>query len=172
MGVVSREHAVGHRLLDFGLLPVSTHKTFLGDLLGYFPASSRSKPKAADAALVPAEVMGELVTQGSLDLAGKEVAVVAEVALQRVAIDHDPVLVAFAGDTVPVVHAVGAMLGAEIGDDDRDVLEHLLKFLRQRVDGVGDEGFELVEVRGVGHASNRRDLGASECSVGRCGRCS
>ena len=80
-----------------------------------------SESEAADAALVPAEVVGELVAQGPLDLAGEQLAVVAEVALEGVAVDHDPVLVAFAGDAVAEVLAVGVVLGAEVGDDDRDL---------------------------------------------------
>ena len=65
--------------------------------------------------------MGELVAQGALDLAGEQRPVVAEVPFQRVAVDHDPVLVVFAGDAVAEVLAVGVDLGAEVGDDDRDL---------------------------------------------------
>lgn len=101
-------------------------------------------------------MVGELVAQGALDLTGKQCAIVAEVPFQRVLVDDDAVLVTFASDAVAVVHAVGVVLGAEVGDDDRDLLQHLLELLRQGVDRVGDEGFELVEVRGVGHAINRR----------------
>ena len=86
------------------------------------PLARTSEAEAADAALVPAEVVGELVAQGALDLAGEQVAIVAEVPFQGVAVDDDPVLVAFAGDAVAVVLAVGVVLGTEVGDDDRDAL--------------------------------------------------
>ena len=78
----------------------------------------------------------------------------AEVALQRVAVDDDPVLVVFAGDAVAEVLAVGVHLGAAIGDDDRDLGQHRLEFLGQPVDRVDDQGLELVEVGyrlGIGH---------------------
>ena len=46
------------------------------------------------------------MAQGPLDLPGEQIAVVAEVAFQRVAVDDDPVLVAFARDAVAEVLAV------------------------------------------------------------------
>src|SRR5918997_897205 len=57
-------------------------------------APKPSEPELAHALLGPAEVMGELVAQRALDLAGEQLGVVAEVALERVLIDHDAVLVA------------------------------------------------------------------------------
>ena len=89
-------------------------------------------------------MVGELVAQRLLDLAGEQLAVVAEVAFERVAVDHDPVLEAIPRDAVAEVLAVGAALRAELGDDDRHALQHPLEFLRQGVDRVGDQGFELV----------------------------
>ena len=74
----------------------------------------------------------------------------AEISFQRVPVDHDPVLVGFAGDAVAVVLAVGASLGAPVGDDDRDLLQDTLEFLRQSVDRVGNqrlEAFLLVTCR-------------------------
>ena len=90
--------------------------------------------------------MGELVTKGDLDLFREQVAVVAEVPFEGVAVDHDPVLVAFAGDPVAVVLAVGAFLGPEVGDDDRDARQHLLELVGQAVDRVGDQRFERIEL--------------------------
>src|SRR5690349_19952350 len=52
-----------------------------------------SESESADAPLVPAQVMGELMAQGPLDLAVEKVGLMPEVAFERVAIDHDPVLV-------------------------------------------------------------------------------
>ena len=91
-------------------------------------------------------MVGELVAQGLLDLAGEQLAVVAEVPLERVAVDHDPVLVAFGGDPVAEVLAVGVPLGAEVGDDHRHPLQQPLELLREGVDRVGHEGLEAVRL--------------------------
>lgn len=88
-----------------------------------------SEAEASHASLIPAEVVSKLVTQGPLDLAGKQIPVVAKVTLQRVAIDDDPVLIAFARDAIPEVLAVGVLLGSEIGDYDRNVRQHLLELV-------------------------------------------
>ena len=101
------------------------------------------------------------MTQGSLDLAGEQVSVVAEVALQRVAVDDDPVLIAFASQTVSEVVTVRMRLGTEIGDHHRDVRQNLLEFVGQPVDRIDDQRFELVELGSVGHVSNSRGRGAS-----------
>src|SRR5262249_47863849 len=108
--------------------------------------------EATDPALVPTEVMGELVAERLLDLFGKQTRVVAEVAFERVAVDHDPVLPAFAGDPVAEVLAVCPLLGAELGYDHRHRLQQPLEFLGQGVDRVGDERFERVEVRLWSHS--------------------
>ena len=78
----------------------------------------------------------------------------AEVAFEGVAVDHDPVFVAFGGDSVAEVLAVGVALGAEVGDDDGDALEHPLEFLGQGVDRVGDKRLELVQLGLLGHPRN------------------
>ena len=98
----------------------------------------------ADAPLVPAEVVGELVAERSLDLGAKQVRVPAEVALERVLVEDDAVGVVVAGDGVAEVVAVGAVLGAEMRDDHGRGVEQLLELGRQVVDGVGDEDVELV----------------------------
>ena len=118
-----------------------------------------SKSEAFHTSLVPAEVVGELVAQGPLDLSGEKLAIVAEVTFEGVAVDDDPVLVAFTGDPVAVIHPVGVVLRPEIGDDHRDALQHFLELLRQSVDRVDDEGLELIEVRSVGHSTNGRGCG-------------
>jgi len=38
-------------------------------------------------------------------------------------------------------------LGAEVGDDHRHPLQHLLELLREGVDRIGHEGFEAVRLR-------------------------
>lgn len=93
--------------------------------------------------------MCQLVTEGPLHLPGQELAVMAEVAFEGVAVDDDPVFVAVAGDAVAEVLAVGALLAAELGDDDRHRLQQPLEFFRQGVDRVGDQGFELVHMESV-----------------------
>ena len=82
-----------------------------------------SEPEPADPALVPAEVVGQLVAQRALDLPRQQRPVVAEVPLERVAVDDDPVLEALAGDPVAEVLAVGVALAAEVGDDHRHALQ-------------------------------------------------
>lgn len=86
------------------------------------------------------------MTQRPLDLAGEQLRVMAEVPFEGVAIDHDPVLVAFRGNAVAEVLAVGVALGAEVGDDDGDPLQGALEFLRQGVDRVGDKRLESIRV--------------------------
>ncbi|HEV7770420.1 MAG TPA: hypothetical protein VGO66_07155 [Solirubrobacterales bacterium] len=63
---------------------------------------------------------------------------------ERVAVDHDPVFEGPPADPVAEVLAVGTVLGAEVGDDDGDLLQQSLEFLRQGVDRVGDECLERV----------------------------
>jgi hypothetical protein len=99
--------------------------------------------------------MSELVTQGPLDLAGKQIAVMAKVTLQSVAIDDDSILVAFARDTISEVLAICMCLGPEIGDHDRDFRQYLLEFAGQPIDRIDNHRFELIE-SGVGHTSNTR----------------
>jgi len=77
---------------------------------------------------------------------------VAEIAFEGVAVDHDPVLVAIAGDAVAEVMAVGMVLGSELGDDHGHRFEDALELLRQSIDRVGDESFEFVWRRRVVHA--------------------
>ena len=101
------------------------------------------------------------MTQSLLDLAGKQGTVMAEVTLQRVTVDDDPVLIAFARDTVSEVLPVGMYLVPEIGYHHRDVRQYLLEFSRQPIDCVDDQGLELVELRTLRHASNDREQNAS-----------
>jgi hypothetical protein len=98
-------------------------------------------------------VVSKLVTQSLLDLTGKQDTVMAEVTLQRVTVDDDPVLIAFARDTVSEVLPICMYLVSEIGYHDRDVRQYLLEFSRQPIDSVDDQGLELVELRSLRHAS-------------------
>ena len=86
----------------------------------------------------------------------------AEVALERVAVDHDPVLPALPRDAVAEVLAVGALLGAELGDDHGDRLQHSLEFLRQGVDRVGDQLRERVGLRFRAASPNGRVAASPE----------
>ena len=98
------------------------------------------EPEAADALLVPAEMVGELVAHGARDLLAQQLRVVTEVAHQRVAEDHDPVVEVVLGDRVALVEAVGAARPrpcaprAAVGDDDRHVLERAVELEREIVD--------------------------------------
>lgn len=97
------------------------------------------------------------MAQGPLDLAGEQIEVVAEVTLQRVTVDDDPILMVVARDTVPEVLAVRMRLIPEIGYHDRNLRQDLLEFNRQPIDCIDDHGFELVEFGSIGHASNDRE---------------
>ncbi len=112
--------------------------------------------QAPDASLAPAEVMSELVAQGPLDLPGEQIPVVAEVAFQRVAIDDDPVLIAFARDAIPEVLAIRVLPRSKIGDDHSDAGQHFLKFLREPIDRIDDKRLEIVELGSVRHDTNGR----------------
>lgn len=101
--------------------------------------------------------MGELVTQSLLDLAGKQITVMAEVTLQRVTVDDDSILVAFTCDAVSEVLAVCMHLISQVGYHDRDVRQYLLEFNRQPIDRVDDQGLELVELRSSRHTLNDRE---------------
>lgn len=95
--------------------------------------------------------MRQLVAQRARYLFGEQLPIVPEVAFERVAVNHDSVLVTFARDSVTKVLTVSMFLGAQIGDDYGDRLQHLLEFLRKRIDRIGDQRFELIEFRGSGH---------------------
>ncbi len=77
----------------------------------------------------------------------------AEVTLQRVTVDDDPVLIAFACDTVSEVLAIRMYLVSKIGYHDRDVRQYLLEFSRQPIDCVDNQRLELVKLRSIRHAS-------------------
>src|SRR4051794_29391503 len=67
-----------------------------------------SEIEAADAELVEADVVGELVAHRAHDLLAQHVGVVAEVAPQRVAEHDDGVVGIVARGAIALVHAVGA----------------------------------------------------------------
>jgi hypothetical protein len=93
------------------------------------------------------------VTHGLLDLAGKQITVMAKVTLQSVTVDDDPILIVFARDTVSEVLAVCMYLVPQIGYHHRDVRQYLLEFSRQPINCVDDQGLELVELRSIRHTS-------------------
>ena len=105
-----------------------------------------SESELADAELVGAEVVSELVAHGAGDLGAELVGIVAEVAQQRVAEDHDAVAVVVARDGVALVEAVGAVAPPLVGDHDGDVVERGDQQVGQVVERLADQ---LLEVRGV-----------------------
>src|SRR5438445_1573045 len=74
--------------------------------------------QAADAELVEAHVVGELVADGAHDLLAELLRVVAEVAAEGVAEDDDAVVRAIPRGAIALVHAVGALAAAAVGDHD------------------------------------------------------
>src|SRR5438270_2653537 len=124
--------------------------------LGHLSVSTRRVPLAAsqaqvaNPALVPAEVVRELVAKRALDLRREQLPVVSEVALERVLIEHDSALVVPARDGVAEVVAVRAVLGAEARNHDRGHLEQALEVGWEAIDGVGDEQLELGRLRAGG----------------------
>ena len=62
----------------------------------------------ADTQLVEADVVGQLVTDGPYDLFAQQIRVVSEVSAQRVAKDHDAIVVLVSGGAVAFIQAVGA----------------------------------------------------------------
>src|SRR3954454_12747348 len=114
-----------------------------------FSVARRLEPEAADAHLVEADVMGELVAHGARDLVAQQVGVVPEVPAQGVAEDDDAV-----GDVVaqrPVAHVqpVRAVAAALVGDDHRHVLERVAQQVGEVVEGVADELLEVLVVERV-----------------------
>ena len=57
----------------------------------YIRRGSSLEAEIAHAGLVPAEVVSQLVAERPLDLRAEEIGVVAEVALERVLVEHDAV---------------------------------------------------------------------------------
>src|SRR5438105_7945089 len=74
--------------------------------------------QAADAELVKAHVVGELVAHGAHDLLAKLLWVVAVVPAKGVAEDDDAVVRAIARGPIALVHAIGALAPASVGDHD------------------------------------------------------
>src|SRR5450755_2065079 len=109
-------------------------------------ATYRSETEPPHAFLVPAEVVGELVAHGPCHLGFELLGIMSEVAQQRVAEDHNPVVEEVAGDRIALVEAVGATTPSPVGDDDRDVLERAMELERQLVDGGADERTEVLLV--------------------------
>src|SRR3954447_11236266 len=106
------------------------------------------EPQAAYAGLVPAEVVGDLVAHGSLDLLREQLGLPAEVAHEGVLVDDDPLLVAPARDGVPVVVPVGVELAPALRHDHRHVAEDLLEVWGQAVERLGHDQLELGRLAG------------------------
>lgn len=85
------------------------------------------------------------IAHAALDLGSQQLRVVAEIALERVALDDDVVPEVVASDGAADVVAVCVMQVAEIGDEDRDSLDHLAQVLGQAVDRLDDELVELAQ---------------------------
>lgn len=98
--------------------------------------------------------------QSLLDLARKQLTVMAEVTLQRVTVDDYPVLVAFARDAISEVLAICMHLISKVGYHDRDLRQYRLEFSRQPIDCVDNQRLELVKLRSFRHASNDREPSA------------
>jgi len=96
------------------------------------------------------------MAQRALDLACEQIAVVPEVALERVLVEDDLVLETVTGHAVPEVLAVGPVLAAELRDDDGDRLQQPLQLLRQGVDRVCDQRLELARALVFRHRANGR----------------
>ena len=91
----------------------------------------------------------ELVAHGARDLIAQQVAVVSEVAPQRVAEDHDPVVDVVAGDRAALVEAVGPRAPAAVGDHDRDVRERVAQQVGKVVQRLAHQLLEVGVVERV-----------------------
>ena len=72
----------------------------------------------------------------------RAVGVGAEVPLEGVLKDHDPMRGAVAGHRCAVVLPIGVDLGAPVGHDDRNMIDHVRELGWQPVDRIGDELLE------------------------------
>lgn len=88
-----------------------------------------SEAEGLDPCLVPAELVSQLVPQRTLDLAGEQLVIVAEVALQGVLEDDDAVGRVVTGGGVAPVQPVGSRFGAFASDDDRHALQLALELV-------------------------------------------
>src|SRR5512133_757567 len=92
---------------------------------------------------MPAQVVGQFVSDGALNLRPQKLGIVAEVALQGVLVDDDAVWVDVAGDGAADVVAVRVMLATAAGDDHRRALEQLAELLWQVVQRLHHQLVEL-----------------------------
>src|SRR5580700_4843366 len=103
-------------------------------------ACAASEPELANARLVEAQVVTDLVTHGLGDVFAQAVGIVAEVAHERVAKDQDLIRQTAAPEERVAtqlgadVHAVRMVLGAAVGNDYRHVLERSLELDRELVE--------------------------------------
>jgi hypothetical protein len=112
----------------------------VGHAVLHAAARTSSEPEFANACLVEAEVVTNLVSHRLDDVQPKALGIVPEVAHQCVAKNQDLVGQATAPEerhtTLPGadVHAVRVVLGAAVGNDDRNVLQRILELNRQLVE--------------------------------------
>src|SRR6266480_7338405 len=112
--------------------------------------TTRSQAEAADPGLIPAQVVGQLVAHGALDLRPEQLGIATEVALQGVLEDDDAVRIDVAGDGAADVLAIGVVLTTAARDDHRSALEQLAELIRQVIERLHHQLVELARrpVRG------------------------
>src|SRR3954471_2206406 len=106
----------------------------------------RLEAELAHSQLVGAEMVRQLVADRARDLRAQQVGIVPEVAQERVAEDHDPVVVVVARDRVALIEAVRARLAALVGDHHRNAVERLDQQVREVVQRLAHERLEIVGV--------------------------
>src|SRR5438045_3392229 len=124
--------------------------------------TAASQVQTADAQLVEAHVVGELVAHGAHDLLAELLWIMAEVPAKGVAEDDDAVVRAISRGAIALVHAVGALSAAAVGDHDGDVRERVAQQVGQVVERVAHELFEVrvierVELHAVAFVGVQRE---------------
>jgi hypothetical protein len=128
----------------FVVAPLSAKRTFTRR--GVKPSES----EFANACLVEAEVVTNLVTHRLNDMQPEALGIVPEVAHQRVTKDQDLVWKAAAPEERHAtqlgadVHAVRVVLGTAVGNDDRYVLQRTLELDRQLVERRTNEFLKFL----------------------------
>jgi hypothetical protein len=143
---------------DFVVAPLSAKRTFTRR--GVKPSES----EFANACLVEAEVVTNLVTHRLNDVQPEALGIVPEVAHQCVAKDQDLIWQATAPEkrrTTTLgadVHAVRVVLGTAVGNDNRYVLQRTLELDRQLVERRTNEFLKfllaVMPVFAHGHLGN------------------
>src|ERR1035438_844818 len=79
----------------------------------------------------------------------EQLRIVTEVAAERVAENHNPVVRVVAGGAVSLVEPVGAPAAPAVGDDDRNMGQRVAQQVRQIVERISDELLEVVVVERI-----------------------